>query len=65
MPGRYFSVPVGGKMKSDVTTSPTAVIGAVELGIADLNAPGQSKMTVLQAIEAIRQKIVEGNWPPA
>jgi hypothetical protein len=64
MAKEYYGVAVGGKMKTDVTKATATTSASIELSV-DLAATGVDKMAVLNAIEAIEQKIIEDTWPPA
>lgn len=64
MAQKQYDVLLGGK-KTDVTPSSGSSIStsAVRVTIDDSNCT--SKEAALEALEAIKQVIVEGNWPPA
>jgi hypothetical protein len=61
---KQYSVPLGGK-KGDVVVASGSDIStyAVRVIIDDTNTP--SKAQALEALDAARQRITEGTWPPA
>lgn len=63
MAARYYGVPLGGDMKTDVTEDSSTTSAAYEFVIANTTLVGSSKMTALKALDAIRQKLVEDTWP--
>jgi len=65
MAAKFYGVALGGDMKEDVTTGASTTSAAVELQIANTTATGQTKETVLKAIEAIRQAVLADTYPGA
>lgn len=64
MANRFYSVQIGGGMKTDVTeTTSTTASAPFELRVS-YDATGGSKVAVLKALEALRQRLTEGKWPP-
>lgn len=63
MAARYYGVPLGGDMKTDVTEAASTTSAAFEFVIANTTLTGSSKMAALKALEAIRQKLSEETWP--
>ncbi|GIK48029.1 MAG: hypothetical protein BroJett013_07260 [Alphaproteobacteria bacterium] len=64
MTTRYYRVPLGGSMKEDVTEAGSSSVAWVELAVV-YDADGNSKMALVQALEALRQFVAEETWPPA
>jgi predicted homoserine dehydrogenase-like protein len=65
MAERFYSCEFGTTMKSGVTETATTTAAAdVEVRIIT-DATGTSKMAALNAIDAIKQKILEDTWAPA
>jgi spore coat protein CotF len=64
MADRFYSCEFGTTMKSGVTETGTTTAAAdVEVRIT-YDATLNSKTAALDAIEAIRQRIIEETWPP-
>jgi hypothetical protein len=65
MAERFYSCEFGTTMKSGVTEAAATTAAAdVEVRIT-YDAAGTSKMAALNAIDAIKQKILEDTWAPA
>lgn len=64
MASRYYGVSKGLQQKTSVAEGSSTNSKDVEL-VIDLSTNSPSKNDVLQAIEAIKEKITEANWPPA
>lgn len=59
-----YNVPFGGKKTDVVKTSGSSIsTSAAQLTLDDTNVT--SKEAALEALEAIKQKIIEDTWPPA
>ncbi len=64
MANRFYSVQIGGGMKTDVTETTTTTAGApFELRVT-YDATGNSKVATLKALEALTQRLTEDTWPP-
>lgn len=64
MTERYWNAPRGAQLAEDVAE------GAADTGVytafrVTYDATGNSKELTLLALDAIRQAIVQDNWPPA
>lgn len=65
MANRFYSCEFGATMKAGVSeTASTTAAADVEVRIT-YDATGNSKLKALQAIDAIKQAILEDTWPPA
>ena len=64
MADRYFNVPLGGGLKTDVTEAGSDS-SAFACFRVTYDATGNSKVQALRAIEAIKQAIEVETWPPA
>lgn len=64
MASRYYGVNKGQAQKTSVAENSSTNSKDVEL-VIDLTTNAPSKNDVLTALEAIKEKIVEANWPPA
>jgi len=61
---KQYDVPLGGKKTDVVATSGSSIsTSAARLTLDDANVT--SKEAALEAIDAIKQKIIEDTWPPA
>jgi len=61
---KQYNVPLGGKKTDVVATSGSSIsTSAAQLTLDDSNCT--SKEAALEAIDAIKQKIIEDTWPPA
>ena len=64
MADRFYSCEFGTTMKSGVSETGTSTSAAdVEVRVT-YDATGNSKQAALNAIDAIKQRIVEDTWPP-
>lgn len=64
MANTFWSAPVGASMPEDVTGTATTTAGAAfELRVTH-TATGVTRETALLAVEAFKNKIIEGTWPP-
>lgn len=64
MATRYYGVNIGGMMPVNVSESGSTTSRAVEL-VVTYDAAGANKMMVLNALEAIKNYIIQDNYPPA
>lgn len=65
MAERFYSCEFGATMASGVTeTAVTTAAADVEVRVIH-DAANNSKLAALQAIDAIKQRIIEDTWPPA
>lgn len=64
MATRYFGVNIGGTMPGDVSEAGSTTSRTVELVVV-YDATGANKVTVLNALEAIKNYIVRDTYPPA
>lgn len=65
MAERFYSCEFGTTMASGVTeTAVTTAAADVEVRVI-YDAANNSKLAALQAIDAIKQRIIEDTWPPA
>lgn len=65
MADRFYSCEFGTTMKSGVTEAAATTAAAdVEVRVT-YDATSNSKQAALNAIDAIKQKILEDTWPPA
>ena len=65
MADRFYSGEFGATMKTEITETGTTVAAAdVELRVT-YDATNNSKQSLLMAIRAIEQKIIEDTFPPA
>ena len=64
MATRYYGVNVGGKMPTDVSEAGSTTSRTVELAVV-YDATGANKVQVLDAIEAIKNYIIQDTYPPA
>jgi hypothetical protein len=62
MANKYFGAPVGADMAGDVAASATPTGRPVEL-VVDRAAAGLDKLSLLKAVEAIRQAVVQDGFP--
>jgi hypothetical protein len=58
-------MPAGGGGKTAITTNSGSSIGTEIVRVMLDDATAASKSTVLEALDLIRQRIVEANWPLA
>jgi hypothetical protein len=63
MADRYFNVPLGGGMKTDVTEAGSDSTGFACFRVT-YDATGNSKLQALKALEAIEQYLTTDTWPP-
>lgn len=63
MAQHQYDVPLGGKKTDVVLSGGSAISDALSVTVDDTASP--SKEQALEAIEAVKHKIVEGTWPPA
>jgi len=61
---RYYGVSVGGGMPTEVTEASSTTSSTVELAVV-YDATGADKVQVLNAIEAIKNYIIQDTYPPA
>lgn len=64
MATRYYGVNVGGGFPTEVSEAGSTTSRTVELAVV-YDATGANKVQVLNAIEAIKNYIIEDNYPPA
>lgn len=64
MADRYYGVALGGELPVDVTEAGTTTSAAIELRVT-YDASGASRQLVLNAVEAIRNYLIQDTWPPA
>lgn len=65
MADKYFYCEFGAGIKSDVSKAGVSTPAAdVELRVT-YDATNNSKLALLNALEAIEQKIIDDTWPPA
>lgn len=65
MAERFYSCEFGATMAVGVTeTAATTAAADVEVRVI-YDAANNSKLAALNAIDAIKQKIIEDTWPPA
>jgi hypothetical protein len=65
MADRFYSGEFGATMKTEITETGTTTAAAdVELRVT-YDATNNSKQSLLMAIRAIEQKIIEDTFPPA
>lgn len=65
MAAKYYGVAMGGDTKEDVSTGASTTSKAFEFVIANTTASGHQKIDALNALEAIRQKLMQETWPVA
>ncbi|MFO1465858.1 MAG: hypothetical protein U1F35_05370 [Steroidobacteraceae bacterium] len=63
MTDRFYGVDIGGDMPSDVTEASSTTSKNIELRVT-YDATGQSKLTVLLALEALTNYVSQDIWPP-
>lgn len=64
MTTKYYGVALGGGMPSDVTEGSSTTSLPIELAVVTTTT-NLTKEDVLKAVEAISNRIVTDNWPPA
>jgi hypothetical protein len=63
MADRFFSVEFGGDKVSVAETGSTTASADVEVRVTH-DATNNSKLATLNALDQIRARIVQDNWPP-
>lgn len=64
MADRYYSVPVGGDIPENVTEAASATPAAFVDVRVTYDASGNSKEAFYKALEAVKDYILQDNWPP-
>lgn len=64
MATRYYGASFGATMKTEVTEAAATTSKDVEVSVIYTNA-NNSKVATLNALDAIRQAIIEDTFPPA
>lgn len=64
MTTRYYGVALGAQKASDVTEGSSTTSKPTELVVVT-STTGYDKHEVLLQLDAIKQRILQDNWPPA
>lgn len=65
MAARYYGVPIGGSLPTNVTEASSTTSAQFEFVIANTTASGSTKEQVLRALEAIKNYVIADTYPPA
>lgn len=64
MTTHYFGAALGESMKEEVTVDTSTTSAVIELAVVT-STSGLDKLVALDGLEAIKQAIIAGNWPPS
>lgn len=64
MTTHYFGADLGDSMKEEVAIDTSTTSDVIELAVIT-STSGLTKSVALEGLEAIRQAIIAGNWPPS
>lgn len=64
MATRYYGVPLGGKSAAEVTEDSSTTSAVIELAVV-YTTSGMERQDVLNALEALQQRVIQQPWPPA
>lgn len=64
MAAKFYGIAAGADRPTDITTGTSTTSLAFEFAVANTTGTGVNKLTVLKALDAIRDKIIQDNtWP--
>lgn len=64
MAERYWSVPLGGDIATDVTEAAAPASGPFVDVRCTYDATGNSKEQLVKALDAVKMYVLQDNWPP-
>ena len=64
MTTHYFGAALGDSMKEEVTIDTSTTSDVIELAVVT-STSGLDKEVALEGLEAIKQAIIAGDWPPS